>query len=95
MCDDPIKATQLCNGINSNTTVANLSCNGRMWHVGACMSNPSLPFEIQASLDVTSGCQCESMSYAVRPCINNPNWGGINGSICSGVSQDMEVICHR
>ena len=37
-------------------------------------------------------CSCTS-GYVARPCIGNANWGGVNGTTCSAVSQTIRVTC--
>jgi hypothetical protein len=92
-CNNASMATQLCNALNTSTVVSGLNCNGRVWNVGDCSVQTTQPYEIN-SRTVSGDCSCDS-AYTVRPCIGNNNWGGINGSTCSGGAQTMEVICNR
>ncbi len=93
-CSTPSMATQLCNALNTSTTVAGLSCNGRFWNVGDCSNASNQPFEI-SSRAASGDCACDTTnSYTVRPCINNNNWGGI-GDTCGAAAQTLEVICFR
>ncbi len=91
-CNNPAMATQLCNGLNTSTTVSGLSCNGRIWNVGECSAASAQPYEIN-SRTVSGDCSCDT-AFTVRPCISNANWGGI-GTTCSAPAQTLEVICYR
>jgi len=93
-CNNPALATQLCNALNTSTTLNGVSCNGRIWNVGDCSNQLNQPYEIN-SRTASGDCTCEtSGSYTVRPCINNLNWGGI-GVTCGAPAQTLEVICFR
>ncbi len=84
---DPTIAAQIAAALYGGTTGSWVS-DGRTWNVGnACGGPPNPPMELSADGDV---CQC-STGYIVRPCINNSNWGGINGITCSAGTQDMTV----
>jgi hypothetical protein len=77
-------ANTLCQALKNGTT-ATVNCNNTTWSVGNCTG-----IELTASGPF---CNCTS-TYAVRPCINNLNWGGIKGnSTCSQPSQTITVIC--
>jgi hypothetical protein len=93
-CNSQAQATQLCNALNTRTSLTNISCNGRIWNVGDCSNQTNQPFELN-SRTASGFCTCEtSGTYTVRPCINNLNWGGI-GDSCGAPAQTMEVICFR
>ncbi|CAF1189861.1 unnamed protein product [Didymodactylos carnosus] len=75
-------ANALYNGINYTSPLII----GHRWNVGIC------GFGIELNLDSPSLCHCiYSQGYAVRPCIGNMNWGGINGDTCSASNQTMTV----
>src|SRR5690606_6677071 len=92
-CSDPAAATQLCNALNTRTTI-DISCNGVPWAVTSCGTdingNPAM--EIAGNGE---GCYCPDR-YAVRPCIGNANWGGVGGAeTCFQGSQTITVECVR
>jgi len=77
-------ANTLCQALRNNQSVQVLNCNGRNWQTGQCVA-----IELSADGDT---CSCSS-GYIARPCINNLNWGGVNGATCGAVSQTITVIC--
>jgi hypothetical protein len=81
-CSDPAAATQICQALHQGG-FASVFCNGHSWNVGDCGGT-------ELSLD--SSCSCGSVD-AVRPCIFNDNWGGVNTSTCGGPSQNITVVC--
>jgi hypothetical protein len=61
-------------------------CGGHVWNVGECGGTV-------LSLD-TGICSCSfGASDAVRPCIFNENWGGVNTQTCFAQSQNITVVC--
>ena len=78
-----VEANKLCQALRTGTAVST-PCDGRIWTVGSCGSGISL------SLDTM--CSCNT-TYTVRPCIGNPNWGGVKISACSAPSQTLTVNC--
>ena len=76
-------ANQLCNALRTQTPVS-VSCGGITWNVDACGPN------VELATGLT--CNCGS-SFAVRPCINNLNWGGFDGNTCGPPSQTLTVTC--
>jgi hypothetical protein len=76
-------ANQLCNALRTGTAT-NVMCNGQAWYVGTC----TLGIEVSAN----GQCTCSSQ-YAVRPCINHQDWGGVKTTSCGAPSQTLEVIC--
>ena len=66
-------------------TAGSWTCDGLSWEVGDCGT---------ASWTLSASgyyCGCPSPGYIARPCISNPNWGGIGTATCSGPTQTMEV----
>jgi hypothetical protein len=79
-------ANTLCQTLRSGGTVSSLACDGNTWNVGACGGT---------AVSVNSAvCSCPvSGAHIVRPCINNPNWGGMGTATCGSPGQSMDVIC--
>jgi hypothetical protein len=82
-CNGPT-ANTLCQALRTGDPVASVACNGRNWMVGNCGG-----VEISANGDM---CACTS-GYVARPCLNNGNFGGVNGPTCNGAAQAIEVYC--
>jgi hypothetical protein len=38
-------------------------------------------------------CSCQNPGYAVRPCNQNQNWGGVKTATCGAPTQTMSVVC--
>lgn len=81
---DPTVIANITLALRTSTAYGPVTSNGRSWEVGTC-GGP----ELSASGSI---CQCPSLSYVVRPCISNSNYGGINSTTCSGPTQTMTVI---
>jgi len=81
------RADNLCQALRTGTATSE-SCGGDSWivslfcgpggAVGLIINNPP--------------CGCGT-GYAVRPCIDSPDWGGLGGTTCGSESQTMTVIC--
>jgi hypothetical protein len=84
-CSDPATATQICQALHQGS-FASVFCNGHFWNVGECGG-------IVMNLDVDI-CSCDfGAGHAIRPCIFNDNWGGMNTDTCGAPSQTMSVTC--
>ena len=74
-CNDAHVANQIVAAFSTCTpqsTELGFSCQGTTWHVGGC----GLSAEISAG-NVGDICDCGNhRDVAIRPCINNNNWGG-------------------
>ncbi|CAF2041619.1 unnamed protein product [Rotaria magnacalcarata] len=71
--------------LRTSTRYGPVTSNSLSWAVGLC--GPS--YELSAS---GTTCMCTSPGYAIRPCLTNQNYGGINTTTCSGPTQTMTVI---
>ncbi len=91
-CTDPSVATAIANALRTGTAT-NLTSDGHTWFVGTgcgggCGGSGG---GTAVELAVDQGtCACGSIA-AVRPGINNTNWGGISGPTCGAGSQTLEV----
>jgi hypothetical protein len=77
-------ADTLCQALYNGATVS-VDCDGRTWYIGDCTG------VLEISLD--GACFCASPGYAVRPCVDHTDWGGVNTDTCDGPDQTMTVIC--
>jgi len=81
-CTGP-DAQTLCDALRDGSSFSTI-CDGTPWNVGSCGG-----IEVSTT---SSTCICQ-VGFAVRPCVGNDNWGGINGDTCTAPSQTMEVLC--
>ena len=68
--------------LRASSSYGPVSSNGHSWAVGACGAGS----ELSAGGSV---CACRTPSYALRACIGNSNWGGVNSTTCSAPTQTM------
>ncbi len=88
-CTDPVVATAIANALNTGTA-ASYSSDGHTWYVGTGCGGGCGGSGPAIELAVDQGtCACGSIA-AVRPQINNTNWGGL-GTTCSAPTQTLEV----
>ena len=83
---DPTIIGNIAAALRTSTTYGPVTSNGRSWVVGGCGGGHALS---------ASGtpCACPNPANIVRPCIiNNVNWGGIGGAVCSAVTQTIVVV---
>ena len=73
--------TALKNGGSFNGT-----CNNNSWSVGTCVGGQD--FGVSADGGI---CSCGGQ-YAVRPCINHQDWGGVKTTSCNAPSQTLTVF---
>jgi hypothetical protein len=79
-------ANTLCQALRTGAAVTGLACDGNSWNVGACGGT---------AVSVNSSvCSCPTAgAHIARPCIANPNWGGMGTATCGSPAQSMDVIC--
>jgi hypothetical protein len=76
-------ANQLCNALRTGQPLS-VMCDGNAWYAGICSTG----------IEITANGQCScSSQYAVRPCINHQDWGGVKTTSCGASSQTLSVIC--
>lgn len=86
LCNDPTVTKNMAAALKGNSSYT-ASCNGHTWSNCARYSG-------ELWLDPPSQCSsanCPSPGYLIRPCIGNPNWGGVNTATCGGASQTMTL----
>ncbi|NNF01486.1 MAG: HYR domain-containing protein, partial [Bacteroidia bacterium] len=79
---DPAVIAAVANALNSGTTVS-ISDGSNTW--GVAQSGCGSEIHVNQPL-----CNC-GFDYAVRPCISNANWGGVDGPTCSAPDQTITV----
>merc|ERR1712048_330798 len=103
VCEDWVKATQICRGIANNEKFKEIECGGAKWSTGDCGSSTAnsqlfgtTGYEVYVSEgDAHDICRCTSdVNTAIfRPCLGNYNWGGFRGLTCRAPKQDMLLTC--
>ncbi|HEX8040885.1 MAG TPA: hypothetical protein VF490_17130, partial [Chryseosolibacter sp.] len=87
---DATAATALANLLSTGAS-GTVYFGNEYWTVSTCGSGacgtPSITLSVNGN---QSGCDCGD-TYAVRPQANNANWGGVNTTSCSAVSQSMTL----
>jgi hypothetical protein len=89
LLEDPVAVATIANAIHTNTGFSLVS-QGQTWN-----GFISVGFYLAAnSATNTSGGNCtdNATNYALRPCITNNNWGGINGPSCGAESQRIDLV---
>ena len=85
-CTDKAIAQQITNAFSnckSDCSSQSFVCKGKVWNVGKCKSG--------AEISVGSNlCTC-SGSLAIRPCVNDENWGGAGPSTCAQDKQTLSI----
>jgi hypothetical protein len=85
-CTDPGAASDICHVLHDDITFpVSIVCDGHTWNVGLCGVGVELTVD-------TLPCACNT-GRVVRPCIGNPNWGGVNTETCGAPSQSITVVC--
>ena len=85
---DPTKVQLLANALRNGTTTTQL-INGVNWLVGTGCGTPKIG---GVAVEFSNNASCSgSSTYALRPMINNSNWGGVSGSTVNAVSQTMTL----
>lgn len=81
---DPSVIAGIALALRTSTAYGPVTSNGRSWAVASCSSVLSL----SAS---GSACSCTAPVYILRPCTTGTDWGGLNGSVCTGPTQNITV----
>lgn len=81
-----LPATTLCNALRNGTSTT-VQCDGHTWRVGTGCAG---------SMEVTvdgSSCECTYPGYALRPCVNLVDWGGVDTNTCAAPTQQIYIEC--
>lgn len=92
-CSDPEKVAQLTQAMNTSTRIS-VVCDGRTWAVfyGCSETTPQVSLVVMPDDSPARYCSCQPGDvYTVRPCIGNPNWGGVGTPTCGAPSQTITV----
>jgi hypothetical protein len=87
LCNDPTVTKNMAAALKNNTAYT-AACNGHTW------SNCNR-YSGELWLDPPSQCSgnnCPSPGYMIRPCIGNPNWGGVNTATCTTNSNQTMTL---
>jgi hypothetical protein len=85
---DPTLVQSLANGLRT-ATVTSVTINGVVWRVGTGCGTPKIG-GVAVEFSNVGSCTVSS-TYALRPMINNANWGGTNQSTVSAPSQTITL----
>jgi hypothetical protein len=85
---DAVKVQTLANALK-NGTVTNQTIGATTWYVGTGCGTPKIG-GVAVEFSNVGSCNAGS-TYALRPMINNLNWGGVNGSTVNAVTQTITL----
>jgi hypothetical protein len=85
---DAIKVQTLANSLRT-ATVTNQTIGGNTWYVGIGCGIPKIG-GVAVEFSNVGSCSAGS-TYALRPMINNLNWGGVNGSTVGAATQTITL----
>jgi hypothetical protein len=77
-------AAQIVNALKAGGSF-NGACNNNNWSVGTCVGGQDIGVSADGAI-----CSCNGQ-YAVRPCINHQDWGGVTTISCNAPSQTLTV----
>lgn len=83
---DGLAANSLCQALRSGLGTTQF-CSGATWRVG-----PQNQCNNGVEITTNSLCSCTA-GAALRPCINNANWGGF-GTTCGAAAQSFHLACY-
>lgn len=79
----------LANGLRT-ATITSVTIGGVNWRVGTGCGTPKIG---GVAVEFSNIASCSAAStYALRPMINNLNWGGVNGSTVGAATQTITLI---
>jgi hypothetical protein len=85
---DPTKVQTLANNLRT-ATVGNVTIGANVWFVGTGCGTPKIG---GVAVEFSNAGSCTASStYALRPMINNANWGGTNQSTVGAPSQTITL----
>ena len=85
---DPTKVQTLANNLRT-ATVGNVTIGSNVWFVGTGCGTPKIG-GVAVEFSNVGSCTASS-TYALRPMINNQNWGGTNQSTVNAPSQTITL----
>ena len=85
---DPTKVQTLANNLRT-ATVGNVTIGANVWFVGTGCGTPKIG-GVAVEFSNVGSCSASS-TYALRPMINNANWGGTNQSTVGASSQTITL----
>jgi hypothetical protein len=85
---DPTKVQTLANNLRT-ATIGNVTIGANVWYVGTGCGTPKIG-GVAVEFSNVGSCTASS-TYALRPMINNANWGGTNQSTVNAPSQTITL----
>jgi hypothetical protein len=85
---DAVRVQTLANSLRT-ATVTNQTIGGNTWFVGTGCGTPKIG-GVAVEFSNVGSCSAGS-TYALRPMINNLNWGGVNGSTVGAPTQTITL----
>jgi hypothetical protein len=86
---DPTLVQTLANGLRNATNNTSVTINSVIWRVGTGCGTPKIG---GVAVEFSNNASCSTTStYALRPMINNPNWGGTNEATVNAPSQTITL----
>lgn len=85
---DAVKVQTLANSLRT-ATATNQSISGVAWLVGTGCGTPKIG-GVAVEFSNIGSCSASS-TYALRPMINNSNWGGVNGTTVNAPTQTITL----
>lgn len=86
---DAVKVQLLANALRTATTT-NQTIGANTWYVGLGCGTPKIG-GVAVEFSNVGSCSASS-TYALRPMINNLNWGGVNGTTINAPTQTITLI---
>jgi len=85
---DAVKVQTLANALRT-ATVTNQTIGSNTWFVGTGCGSPKIG-GVAVEFSNVGSCTASS-TYALRPMINNQNWGGVNGTTVNAPTQTITL----
>jgi hypothetical protein len=86
---DSVKVQTLANSLRT-ATITSQTIGSNTWYVGTGCGTPKIG-GVAVEFSNIGSCSGSS-TYALRPMINNLNWGGVNGSTVGATTQLITLI---
>ena len=86
---DSVKVQTLANSLRT-ATVTSQTIGANTWYIGTNCGSPKIG-GVAVEFSNVGSCNGGS-TYALRPMINNLNWGGVNGSTVGAATQLITLI---
>jgi len=92
-CSDAAIAKQIIDRFSSSSTftTSTFQCHDSSWSVGKCGEGIEISVKVGGR---SAMCTCRTDTIAIRPCVNNQNWGGLSPNVCNSdkITLRMTVV---